>query len=68
MTLLHLILGICLLSLGIAGIAHNWWAVMDFVGVVIPILMLFVGVISIIAGINTRKVININKLKGGDPK
>jgi len=55
MTLIHILLGICLLSLGIAGIASNWWAVLDFVSVVIPMIMLFIGVISILAGINATR-------------
>jgi len=50
MTIVHLLLGICLLSLGIAGIASNWWAVMDFVSVVIPLIMIFVGTLSVLAG------------------
>ncbi|KPA14486.1 membrane protein [Candidatus Magnetomorum sp. HK-1] len=55
MTIIHIILGICLLSLGIAGIASNWWAVLDFVSVIIPLIMLFIGIISILAGINATK-------------
>ncbi|KPA09340.1 membrane protein [Candidatus Magnetomorum sp. HK-1] len=58
MTIIHIILGICLLSLGIAGIASNWWAVLDFVSVIIPLIMLFIGVISILAGINATKNIH----------
>jgi len=57
MSFLHILLGICLLSLGIAGIASNWWAVLDFVSVVIPIIMVFFGVISILAGINSFQMI-----------
>ncbi|MBF0450786.1 MAG: hypothetical protein HQK75_08805 [Candidatus Magnetomorum sp.] len=55
MTIVHILLGVCLLSLGIAGIASNWYAVLDFVGVVIPLIMLFVGVLSVLAGFNVRK-------------
>jgi len=55
MTIVHLLLGICLLSLGIAAIASNWWAVMDFVSVIIPLIMIFVGTLSVMAGINQRK-------------
>ena len=55
MTLIHILLGICLLSLGVAGIASNWWAVLDFVSVIIPLIMLLAGVLSILAGFNERK-------------
>jgi len=53
-TLVHITMGICLLSLGIAGIASNWWAVLDFVSVIIPLIMVFIGVISVLAGLNAR--------------
>jgi len=52
MTIIHMLLGICLLSLGIAGIASNWWAVMDFVSVIIPLIMIFVGTLSLLTGLN----------------
>jgi hypothetical protein len=55
MTIVHILLGICLLSLGIAGIASNWWAVMDFVSVIIPLIMIFVGTLSLLTGLNQRK-------------
>jgi hypothetical protein len=55
MTIIHMVLGICLLSLGIAGIASNWWAVMDFVSVIIPLIMIFVGTLSLLTGLNQVK-------------
>jgi len=55
MTIIHMVLGICLLSLGVAGIASNWWAVMDFVSVVIPLIMIFVGTLSLLTGLNQFK-------------
>jgi hypothetical protein len=55
MTIIHMLLGICLLSLGIAGIASNWWAVMDFVSVIIPLIMIFVGTLSLLTGLNQVK-------------
>jgi len=53
--MLHIILGLCLLCLGIFGIASNWWAVLDFVRVVIPVGVLVFGVISILAGLSSLK-------------
>jgi uncharacterized membrane protein YkgB len=55
MTIIHMVLGICLLSLGIAGIASNWWAVMDFVSVIIPLIMILVGTLSFLTGLNQFK-------------
>ncbi len=55
MSMLNIIFGLCLTSLGIIGIVTNWWAVADFVGVVIPLIMIIFGVISILAGLSTVK-------------
>ena len=53
--MLHIIFGLCLLCLGTIGIVSNWWAVLDFVGVVIPVGVLFFGVLSLMAGLNGLK-------------
>lgn len=53
--MLNIIFGLCLLCLGIFGIVRNWWAVIDFVRVVFPVAMVFFGVISILAGLSTRR-------------
>jgi hypothetical protein len=53
--MLNIIIGLCLLSLGIGGIMTNWWAVVDFVAVLIPLALLVVGVVSILAGVNSQK-------------
>ncbi|CAN2041298.1 MamI-2 [Candidatus Magnetomoraceae bacterium gMMP-15] len=55
MPLMHILLGVCLLSMGVAGITNNWWAVVDFVSVIIPLLMIYFGVISLLAGLSARK-------------
>jgi len=55
MSILNIIFGLCLTSLGIIGIVTNWWAVADFVGVVIPLIMIIFGVISILAGLSATK-------------
>jgi len=53
--MLNIIIGLCLLSLGIIGITNNWWAVVDFVFVVIPLALVAVGVVSILAGLNSHR-------------
>ena len=53
--MLSIILGLCLLCLGIYGIVSNWWAVLDFVRVVIPVGVLVFGVLSILAGLSGLK-------------
>jgi hypothetical protein len=53
--MINVVIGLCLLALGVSGIATNWWAVVDFVGVLIPLALLVVGVISILAGLNSQR-------------
>ena len=55
MTLSQIILGICLLSLGIYGILENWWLVVDFAGVIIPSSLIIFGAIAVFSGINAIK-------------
>ena len=53
--MLNIIIGLCLLCLGICGIANSWWAVIDFVNVVIPTALVIFGILSILAGLKSRK-------------
>jgi len=53
--MLHIILGLCFLGIGIFGIVSNWWAVLDFIRVVIPVGVLVFGVVSILAGLSSLK-------------
>ena len=53
--MLSIILGLCLLCLGVFGIVSNWWAVLDFVKVVIPVGVFVFGVLSILAGLSSLK-------------
>jgi len=53
--MLSIILGLCLLCLGVFGIVSNWWAVLDFVRVVIPVGVFVFGVLSILAGLSSLK-------------
>jgi len=53
--MLHIILGLCFLFIGIFGIVGNWWAVLDFIRVVIPVGILVFGVVSILAGLSSLK-------------
>jgi hypothetical protein len=48
----HIILGLCLVCLGIAGIARNWWAVLDFVGVALPVALFLFGIVALLAGLS----------------
>jgi hypothetical protein len=52
--MLNIILGVCLLCLGIYGVVANWWAVVDLIGVVIPVVLVVIGVLSIFSGISAR--------------
>jgi hypothetical protein len=55
MTIINIILGLCLICLGVAGIVTNWWAVADFFNVVIPLILVIFGVVSTLAGLSSIK-------------
>jgi uncharacterized membrane protein HdeD (DUF308 family) len=63
--MLNIIFGICLLCLGVYGVTSNWWAVVDFVSTVIPLMLLIFGVFSILAGLNQRKQAHVQNEKRG---
>lgn len=48
----HIIFGLLAIALGVWGIVRNWWAFLDLVNVVIPILLLLVGAVGLAAGIS----------------
>jgi len=53
MTIINIILGLCLISIGVAGIVTNWWAVADLFNVVIPLILIIFGVASTLAGLSS---------------
>ena len=50
--MLNIFFGLCLLCLGISGIITNWWSVVDFVVVMVPILLVVFGSLSVMAGLS----------------
>ncbi len=48
----HIIFGLLAIALGVWGIVRNWWAFVDLLNVVIPILLVLVGVVALAAGIS----------------
>lgn len=55
MNILKIIIGLFLFSFGIYGILINWWSLTDLLAVIIPMCLIFFGLISILAGISTIK-------------
>lgn len=55
MSILNIIFGLCLISLGIYGIVSNWWAVADLISVAIPLILIIFGVVSTMAGLSSIK-------------
>ena len=49
--MLHVILGAIAIFFGIWGIASHWWAFLDLLYVLIPVLLVTGGVIAITSGI-----------------
>jgi uncharacterized membrane protein HdeD (DUF308 family) len=62
-TMLNIILGLCMLCLGILGVVWNWWAVVDLVTVVIPLLLVIRGVLSILAGLSPKDQARARRLE-----
>jgi len=54
-SLLNIIFGLCLISLGIYGIVSSWWAVADLISVAIPLILIIFGVVSTMAGLSSIK-------------
>ena len=50
--MINIVFGICLVSLGICGIITNWWAVLDFMMVIVPVLLVVIGGFSVMAGLS----------------
>jgi hypothetical protein len=48
----HIIFGLLAIALGVWGIVRQWWAFLDLLNVVIPILLVLVGVVALAAGIS----------------
>ncbi|SLM32766.1 Putative membrane protein, magnetosome protein MamI. Homolog to mamI of MV-1 [Desulfamplus magnetovallimortis] len=52
-TIFQIMIGIILLALGVYGILVHWWALVDLASVVIPVCLVFFGVLSVLTGIST---------------
>jgi len=51
----NIIFGLCLICLGLVGITQHWWAVIDFVNVLLTVALFLFGVVALMAGIGWRK-------------
>lgn len=52
--MIHVIFGMLALFIGLWAIAVNWYAFIDLFSIVGPLLLIFVGIIVLIAGISGR--------------
>lgn len=50
--MLHVILGAIAIVFGIWGIAGRWWAFLDMLYVLVPVLLIIGGIIALTAGIS----------------
>lgn len=48
----HIIIGLVAITLGIWGIALNWYQFVDLLWVLIPMLVLIGGIVALLAGIS----------------
>ncbi len=47
----HVVLGVVLLGLGIYGFFDEYYATLDFFKGSVPLLLLFIGLVSVVAGV-----------------
>jgi hypothetical protein len=48
----HIIIGIVAITLGLWGIALNWYQFLDLLWILVPMLVLLGGIIAMMAGIS----------------
>ena len=48
----HIIIGIIAITLGLWGIALNWYQFLDLLWILVPMLVLLGGIIAMMAGIS----------------
>jgi len=48
----HIIIGLLAITLGIWGIALNWYQFVDLLWVIVPMLALVGGIVALLAGIS----------------
>ena len=48
----HIIIGIVAITLGLWGIALNWYQFLDLLWILVPMLVLLGGIIALMAGIS----------------
>jgi len=63
--MLHVILGLIAISLGVWGITSHWWAFLDLMYVLLPVLLVIGGAIAITAGIS--RVNGKESVSSGNP-
>ena len=50
--MLHVVLGVIAIFFGVWGIASHWWAFLDLMYVLMPVLLVIGGAIAVTAGIS----------------
>jgi len=56
----HIIIGLLIFCLGVWGIVANWYAFVDVVMVLVPLVLLFGGMMALVSAIS-----NFSKRRGG---
>ena len=51
-----IIFGVILMTLGIWGVAENWYAFLDFLWVFVPLLFVVCGAIALVSGIYSLSI------------
>jgi uncharacterized membrane protein HdeD (DUF308 family) len=51
--MIQIVIGLVLFVLGAWGVVRNWYSFVDLIWVLGPMLLIVVGVVAIVSGINT---------------
>ena len=53
--MLHVVVGIVAIVIGLLGLMGNWYMFKDILFAIVPIVVLFFGIIAVLAGIRKMK-------------
>ncbi len=54
--MLSIVFGLIAICLGLWGIGRFWWYLLDIITGLVPLLLIFVGVVAIISGIKSNQL------------
>ena len=59
----HIVIGFIAIIAGLYGIAVNWYQVVDLFWVLVPLALLFGGIVALLAGINNFSKTSVSEIE-----